>query len=68
MSLKTATILAIVGTSVAIALGVIGLIAHFVTPFAEIVYVGRGVIFAVLHLMVSVTYLLFFITLRGKQK
>lgn len=68
MNLKTATILAIVGASTATALNVIALIARYATAVAEVVYVGRGVIFNVLYLAVSVTYLLFFITLHGKQK
>ena len=68
MSLKTATVLAIIGASLTIVLGVIGLIARFLPSLAGVVFVGRRVVFAALHMAVSVMYLLFFITLHGKQK
>ena len=68
MNLKTATILAIVGAAVAVALGVINLITRFVPALSEIIYAGHGIVVGILWILVSVTYLMFFITLYGKQK
>lgn len=68
MSLKAATVVAIVGAAISVTLGVLNVIARYAPSFAEILYVGRGVIVNLAYIAVSVTYLVFFITLHGKQK
>lgn len=68
MDLKTATTIAIVGAAAWTVLGVMFLIAPHVPALAKILYAGRGTVINVLYAIISATFLLFFITLRGKQK
>lgn len=68
MDLKAATIVAIIGASLSVVLGVVNLIARFITPLREIFLAGHGSVVNILYTLVSVSYLVFFITLSSKQK
>lgn len=68
MSLRTATTLAIAGAAISVTYQFLSVIAQFVQPFARILYGGGGILISILFLFVSGSYLLFFITLYGKQQ
>jgi hypothetical protein len=69
MSLKTATLLAIIGAAVDLLLTTLGFIAHFITPLERVLYDGAGgVLLSALYTFGSATFLLFFITLYSNQK
>ena len=68
MSLRTATVLAIAGAAISTAFQFLSVIAHFVQPFANILYGSAGGFVSTMFLLVSVSYLIFFITLYGKQR
>ena len=68
MSLKNATILAILGASLSVVLGVLSVLALYSNPLAGLVCAGHGAFFGVLRAFVSASYLTFFIVLSSKQK
>jgi hypothetical protein len=69
MSLKFATTMAIVGSAIALLLGIMNMVVPFVPSLQEVIYQGPGiVVLQVLWVLVHVSYLLFFITLAEKQK
>ena len=68
MSLKAATVVAIVGAGMAVTLRMLMMIARYDPSFAAVLYIGRGVMVNVLYIAIYVTFLIFFITLYRKQK
>jgi hypothetical protein len=68
MSLKDATVIAIVGTWLVIVLGVLQILSQFITPIQDVLFVGRGVVLSILYLLLHISYLVFFMTLSSKQK
>jgi hypothetical protein len=68
MTLKSATKIVIAGASLSVVLGILSLLARLIDPLARILYVsGEGVVIGILYILVSVSYLVFFVTLSSKQ-